>query len=171
LLVENIALFDALKEFYSALTANNLLKGWISAYRGTSALTIDMGRQIIVKTISFLLRINPYIFQDFEESLKWSINLFFSSEDWNDILYVDMFNNFVINGWVHTPHQYNSSSRLGLEDFVNWLKDSNTIPADYLHEGFIVLISEKMKSYGVLENYFYTIISPKNMVHIIFGSW
>jgi len=156
----NKKLLEALAEFYNGVESCCVLDNWISKYRGNTAFSDEMGRQIIIYTVSSCLRMNPTVFDTNRDSLKWIIEVFFSRGNYQDLSEEPIVREFEQNGW--RPHFHDSNEdRVELKAVLSLIESPGLIQEDHPHAWLIKLISKEMKSYGVLEKYFYTVINPK----------
>lgn len=160
LLNTNKELFDALSDFYEGIDSCYSLENWISKYRGDTAFSKEMGRQIIISTVSSLVRINPNAFDQYGDSLQWVIDTFFSRGNYKDLSDEPILRKLEQNGWKPSFHDSNED-REELKEVLLWIEAPNSIPVSHKHAEVGKLIADEMKSYGVLEKYFYTVINPK----------
>ena len=156
----NRKLFEALADFYKGIETCCALDDWISNYRGNTAFSNEMGRQIIIYTVSSCLRMNPSAFNSHEDSLKWVIEAFFSRGNYQDLSDEPILWRFKQNGWIPSFRESNED-REELKEVLTWIESPDSIPASHKHAALGNLIAKEMKSYGVLEKYFYTVINPK----------
>jgi len=66
----------ALSNFYDGI--ENHLRDWAPRYNRSLSYTTNMGRQIIVQTVLFLIRTNQTLSQD---DLEYAIDSFFTEDD------------------------------------------------------------------------------------------
>lgn len=168
LLNSNKELFDALADFYGDVDGIFALNNWISKYGKYTVQSNEIGRQIIVKTVSFIIRMYPEKVST--DSFKWSLEEFFTNADVAEIeeepLVASLKTNRLGNG-NHTSWEPKLKSsnveRRYLNVMLDWmsLSFSEEIPIDTRHRKLIVLVHNNLQSFGVLEQYFYTIINPK----------
>ena len=180
ILTKNDKLLTALKDFYSSTNDTLILNNWFSDYRKESVSSNEIGRLIIVKTISLLIRISPKEFDNCSESLRWAIEQYFSEKEFDDIKEEPIVKDF--EGLSNFSFSRNVDSNL-LKLTMNWLKlpEKKSLEdghAELLlkenitlvemnsklineHPTLINLVRENMNSYGALERYFHTIINPK----------
>lgn len=156
----NKKLLEALAEFYNGIESCCALDNWISNYRGNTAFSNEMGRQIIIYTVSSLLRMNPNAFDQYRNSLKWVIEVFFSRGNYQDLSDEPILMELELNGWIPSFRDSNEN-RGELKDILRLIESPNLITEDHEHSWLIKLIAKEIKSYGVLEKYFYTVINPK----------
>ncbi len=160
LISTNRELFDALSDFYAGVDSCCSLDNWISRYRGDTAFSKEMGRQIIISTVSSLVRMNPNTFDSDVDGLKWVIEVFFSRGNYQDLSDEPILKKLESDGWV--PAFRNSNEDRGeLKEILRLIESPNLITKNNKHSCLIKKIAKEMKSYGVLEKYFYTVINPK----------
>jgi hypothetical protein len=119
ILSSNNELVDALRDFYSEIQDVSILDNWVSNYRNESVSSNEIGRPIIVKTISLLIRISPKKFDNCRESLRWAIEQYFSKKEFKDINEEPIVKDF--EGLSNFSFGKNVDSNL-LELTMNWLK-------------------------------------------------
>ena len=149
---------DALSNFYDGI--ENHLRDWAPRYNRSLSYTTNMGRQIIVQTVLFLIRTKHSISQD---DLEYAIDSFFTEDDMKHL--EEEFKLKVLSNQEKSEGTETKKPNIdseSLKEVLDLIIYPSKITDELPHHMLLRAIAEKLISYGVIEKYFHTIINPKN---------
>lgn len=148
----------ALSNFYDGI--ENHLRDWAPRYNRSLSYTTNMGRQIIVQTVLFLIRTNQTLSQD---DLEYAIDSFFTEDDMKHL--EEEFKLKVLSKPKESEGTETKKPNIdseSLKEVLDLIIYPSKITDGLPHRMLLSAIAEKLISYGVIEKYFHTIINPKN---------
>jgi hypothetical protein len=148
----------ALSNFYDGI--ENHLRDWAPRYNRSLSYTTNMGRQIIVQTVLFLIRTNQTLSQD---DLEYAIDSFFTEDDMKHL--EEEFKLKVLSKPKESEGTETKKPNIdseSLKEVLDLIIYPSKITDELPHHMLLRAIAEKLISYGVIEKYFHTIINPKN---------
>lgn len=152
-------LYNALSVFYKEITHCPL--NWAPRYNRSTPYSEYIGRQIIVKTVQFLINTNhPLSIED----LDYAFDSFFTINDLGETgatvpKLKELISKNKSKKEVTKIQTLNSED---LETIIDLLKLSDQIPKTHPHFKLLKAIEGNLTSYGVIEKYFHTIIKPQD---------